>query len=315
MILAMITRNSAERLGRMFWDVLLHSVQVPYHALILVDDSDSPKTREVVEKFADMQDKELVVERSRLYGYHRPTRATARQTAIDVFFEQFNDEWLFFLDDDCVLNLGWWEHAVVTGLTADPKVGLIWGINWDATDDRRRFLEALGIDYRQYLINAFKRRGGCHDTMLRRKAIEGIRIPPELHVYEDAWIYYYVLCGGWTAAVNPIGVKHYHPTSPIEDWRSEKERLKLAISVALKYGIDEHSIAKKSFRSYLGLVRPILGLAPMLPVAIKAYGLRRGLKEAVARQYLKLWFRWIVLRHAERLRKVPTPCEAVLGTL
>lgn len=81
-MLAMITKNSLSKLGRIFREALRSSLQVPYHAIILVDDG-SDATAEYV--------KEVIVTRPRLYGFERPTRATARQTAIDVFLENFTD--------------------------------------------------------------------------------------------------------------------------------------------------------------------------------------------------------------------------------
>jgi len=85
-------------------EVWASSLQVPYDLIILVDDSDSDKTRKFVKSFADRHNKELIVEKSRLYGWHKPTCATARQTALDIFFQGTNAEWLFFLDDDVILT-------------------------------------------------------------------------------------------------------------------------------------------------------------------------------------------------------------------
>ncbi|MGB9705752.1 MAG: glycosyltransferase, partial [Pyrobaculum sp.] len=201
-VLSMITYRSVERLGRdLFLRVLHSSLAVPYKSIILVDDSPTPDTRYAVLQFADKHGKELVVQRSRLYGGAvKPTRATARQTAIDVFQESFSEEWLMFLDDDFVLSPTYWAHA--QRHTAEAKVGEIWGVNWDAAPDRERFintLNKLGLlkkTYAQYLLDAFSRRGGTHDTLYRRAAVEGVLIPAELHVYEDAWLHHYVRCGG-----------------------------------------------------------------------------------------------------------------------
>lgn len=89
-VLAMITKDSVGKVRReVFSRVWQSSLQVPYRAVILVDDSKSDETRRFVKEFAEAHGKELVVERSRLYGWHKPTRATARQTAVDIFFESF----------------------------------------------------------------------------------------------------------------------------------------------------------------------------------------------------------------------------------
>ena len=107
-----------------------------------MDDS-TDETRSFFRMLCDDHDKELMVSGSRLYGHHRHTRATARQTAIDIFLENFNDDWMMFVDDDVVLNLGWWDWEREIGALEDPAVGEVWGINWDGSPERERFLKAL----------------------------------------------------------------------------------------------------------------------------------------------------------------------------
>jgi len=64
----------------------------------------------------------------------------------------------------------------------------------------------------------------------------------------------------------------------------------VAIEVALKYGICEYEntrTIKESIKSkvlsYAGLLRPIFGFFVMLPTAVKVYGFKIGLTEAVKR--------------------------------
>ncbi|MCY0891865.1 MAG: glycosyltransferase family 2 protein [Pyrobaculum arsenaticum] len=307
-VLAMITKNSSERIA-VFPQVLKSSLQVPYKAIILVDDSDTDKTVSAVRKFAEEHGKELIVSRSRLPpGWSKPTRATARQTAVDIFFENTSDEWLMFLDDDCVLRSGWWSWIADSGVLEKPNVGEVWGVNWDATDDRKRYLEVLGIDYVKYLVDAFERRGGTHDTLYRRAAIEGVRIPPELHIYEDAWLHHYVRCSGWKSVINPIGVSHFSITGDSFD----KERWLFAIRTALKYGISELEPPRGRLRAYLSLLRPIAGFPLMVSVYARLYPLPRAIAIAARRQYAKLWVRWIFLWELEKAGwRIPDVCSSV----
>jgi len=67
---------------------------------------------------------------------------------------------------------------------------------------------------------------------------------------------------------------------------------------------------KNKLLAYLSLLRPIVGVAPMLLVTTRLYGFRRGVIEALKRQYLKLWFRWQVLNSVKS--DVPKVCEAIL---
>jgi glycosyltransferase involved in cell wall biosynthesis len=309
-VLALITKDSIERLGELFTMVLMSSLQVPYDTIILVDDG-SDSTKDVVKSFARSHGKEVIIERSRLPpGWSKPTRATARQTAIDIFMENTFDEWLFFLDDDCMLKHGWWWWAVRHGVLDDPKVGEVWGISWDVSPAREQFLKAMGIDLKASMIKKFEERGGTHDTLYRRAALDGVKIPPELHAYEDAWLHFWVKCHGWKYVVNPVGVTHFHSAGI--SLKAEKEKLKIAIESALKYGISEYKddMLEAAAGGALGLLRPIAGFVPMLFATVRAYGVRRGAAEAVKNQYLKLWFRWQVLRLA-RGRRLPDPCEVM----
>ncbi|MEM0495103.1 MAG: glycosyltransferase family A protein [Thermofilum sp.] len=310
-VLSMIVKDSVERVGEdVFLKVLEASLQVPYYSVILVDDSSSEKTAEAVRRFAEENGKELVATRSRLpQGWSHPTRATARQTALDTFFENFSEEWLMFLDDDCVLNQGWWKWVEENKALEDERVGEVWGINWDADISKKRYIEALGRDYGDYLVEAFERRGGTHDTLLRRKAVEGVRIPPELHVLEDAWLHHYVRCRGYRYVVNPVGVTHLHPPEPLTFSR-EKQQIKQALKVALKYGIvaESYSVPRSRLGAWLSLVRPVVGLAPTVWVHLRVYG-AQGVPIAVKKQLVKLMWRYYVARSLRG--DLPDVCEAI----
>jgi len=206
-VLSMITKNSYEKVGNYFDKVWESSLQVPYDLVILIDDSDTDKTREYVKKFAQEHGKEVIIERSRLYGWHKPTRASARQTAIDIFFQNTAAEWLFFLDDDVILRDGWWNEA--SEYVKEERVGLIWGVEIaEFWHERLEYIRARGIDPINHSIQHFKVRGGLHDTMLRRKALSGIILPPWLNVYEDAWIKLFVECRGFLWKIVKTGAIH-----------------------------------------------------------------------------------------------------------
>jgi len=155
----------------------------------------------------------------------------------------FNNEWLMFVDDDAILNDGWWSWVIENKAVENPKTGEIWGINWDSTPERGMFLKFFKKNVKQYLVEKFNVRGGTHDTMYRKKAIKGVKIPPELHVYEDAYLHHFVRCHGWETVINPIGVTHYHPITET-NLRAEMERARTTICLALKYGIIEYEYAE-----------------------------------------------------------------------
>jgi hypothetical protein len=138
-----------------------------------------------------------------------PTRATARQTAIDMFFQNTTAGWLFFLDNDVILRDGWWNEA--REYVKEERVGLIWGVEiFELWEDKLAYIRARGGDLIDYSIQRFMIRGGLHDTMLRREALNGIILPPWLNVCEDAWVKLFVECKGFlwkivkTGALAPV---------------------------------------------------------------------------------------------------------------
>ena len=319
-VLSMITKDS-HRLGEIFTKVLESTLQVPYNPIILVDDSTTEDTRKIVKDFADKHGKELIIAGSRDiknlrpgYYFERPTRAVARQVAIELFMQNFSNEWLMFVDDDAVLNPGWWDWVDKHAVLYDGKVGEAWGINWDADPFRKSFLESVSIDYTEYLTQKFQVRGGTHDTLYRRKAIDGVVIPWELHVYEDAWLHHWVRCHGWESVINPVGVTHYSPFRT--DLKTQKKQLELAIYVAFRYGIVEYEISREMhalsiIKQTLGLFRPIIGTPLFAVASVRTYGFAKGFSYALRRQYLKLWFRWQVLRNTIKYGRVPDICDVL----
>lgn len=322
MALSMITYRSAERLGDTFNKVLESSLNIPYDVFILVDDSPGDATRAAVRRFAEEHGKELIVAKSRLYGgAESHTRATARQTSIEIFLENVDKKWLFFLDDDFILSKGWWgEFEMKRRAFEERNVawGIAWGINWDSTPDRLLWLRALGVDYAQYLIDAFYRRGGTHDTLIPRGVLKEAQdaygpIPPELHIYEDAWIWWSIRCLGYDPIIIYNSGVHMNPWR--FDIKRELERWNFAIVVAHKYGIMEDAYAFSKhpiWRQILGLARPILGIPLALYINIKSYGLSEGLRRAFVRQYLKLVWRAKNLAHSLKYGVPPaSPCEGM----
>ncbi len=171
------------------------------------------------------------------------TRAEGRQICIDDARKKGFD-WICFVDDDFVLNDGWWSD--VSQYMNDPNVGMIWGINWDHDDTRKNWINYLNsvniprfnidklirrkldkkydewyqkkyppkkasdFDYEGYLKHEFEQRGGTHDTLIRLDAIpEWIKIPKILHVYEDKFLKQIVEISGYKCVITNTGGTHY----------------------------------------------------------------------------------------------------------
>jgi len=260
-------------------DVLDSTRQIPYTDIILVDDSDD-ETRSVFSGWCKEHGKNLLTSRSKTYGYGKATRATARQTAIDIFLENFDNEWLMFVDDDVILNEGWWNEA--ERYMEDPENGIIWGINYDAILDRHGYLKILGIDLVKYLVKEFHRRGGMHDTLLRRKAIEKIKIPPDLHVFEDWYILRYIQRRGYNVAIVKTGVTHYNP-----EWKYPRKAIREMAHLAKKYGVEPSTLRYSLYR----LGRSMVSIVPTAYVSIKGFGVKEGLIRGFYRWRLKVLYR------------------------
>ena len=119
---------------------------------------------------------------------------------------------------------------------------------------------------------------------MRREAIEGIKIPEELHYYEDGYILRYVLSKGYEARIVYTGCTHYNP------WTGEhvnKNEIKRMAYLAKKYGFEKPSV--------LRLFRSLLSIVPHIYIFAKTWGLKKGLRRAYARWKTKVLFRWYLL--------------------
>lgn len=297
----MITRNSWTECREILLETLDSTLQIPYRSFILVDDGNDG-TSDIITKWCREHDKEVIVTRSRLYGFRKPTRATARQTTIDMFLESFSNKWLMFVDDDAVLNNGWWEEALPH--MEDPRVGLIWGLNYDATPFRRKMLEALGIDYVGYLRKQFEIRGGAHDTMVRREAIEDIMIPPELHIFEDAYIKHWVDCKGFEHRILLTGVHHKNPGR-----NPGKETLKLMAKWGLKLGLEDTRYRNPIFGLY-ALARTTAG-TPLTVLSYIRLNRLKGIPEGLHRAETKWLYRLYLWLYSLKIKPPVNRCEAL----
>ena len=300
-VLAVITRNGSRK-GVVFRRMLESTLQIPYKTIILVDDSDDDETRRMVREFADAHGKELYVARSMLYNYHRPTRATGRQTAIDLFLGNFSEGILIQLDDDVILRDGWWSEA--TYAFTDGRIGMFYGVTYDADaiDEvdlkvKNAVLDGRGL---KALLITFLERGRTNDIALRREALIDIRenygiIPPELHLYEDAWLLRALQCSGWGVFIGFTGAVQHDPVKMRQlamgdmDTSTDIKYIKIASKYGIIMSINvANDIAK--------LPSPIV-LMPILAVKrIKKYGIVKGLRMAVVESYMRLLYKYAKIK-------------------
>ena len=86
-----------------------------------------------------------------------------------------------FVDSDVILSKNWFAEA--EKLVKDD-VGAVWGIEiWSVLRDSK-----LLKLFERITMKIFEKRGGTHDTLIRRKSVDDIKIPYQLHTYEDGYI-------------------------------------------------------------------------------------------------------------------------------
>jgi len=143
---------------------------IPVHNLIVIDGFSTDGTRDIVKQFEKKHGNVIFVQ-------ERGTRGSARQTAIGLA----KTDWFMFVDSDVILSRDWFIKAQKF---MNQDVGAVWGIEiWSVM--RRSIILRM---FERVTLKIFEKRGGTHDILVRRKTVEDIRIPFELHFYEDGYI-------------------------------------------------------------------------------------------------------------------------------
>jgi glycosyltransferase involved in cell wall biosynthesis len=190
-----LTKNSEYILERS-----LNSIyeNVPVKDLIVVDGFSTDNTLKIIDSFQKKYHNINLIKK-------RGTRATARELGIE-FVET---KWFLFVDSDIVLCKDWYDKA---SKHLRNKVGAIWGLNIDIVPNfhNRHFYKLLMYISKE----AFKIRGGMHDTLIRRDAVKDIHIPKKLHTYEDAFIIKWIKDAGYDVVIGEeIYCLHLRPPS------------------------------------------------------------------------------------------------------
>jgi glycosyltransferase involved in cell wall biosynthesis len=165
---AIITMNSERMLRECINSVYSN---VPVSNLIIVDGYSSDSTAEIAKEFQGKYGNVIFVQQN-------GTRASARQKAIQLV----KSDWFMFVDSDVILSKNWFAQAEKY---IKDDVGAIWGIEiWSVLKERRSMLNL----FERVTLKIFEKRGGTHDILIRRKIADDIKIPYQLHTYEDAYI-------------------------------------------------------------------------------------------------------------------------------
>jgi glycosyltransferase involved in cell wall biosynthesis len=222
---------------------------VPVKNLIVIDGFSTDRTLSIIEKF---NQKYGNISFFKMHG----SRAKAREKGIS----QVTTDWFMFVDSDVVLCTDWFKK-VKKELTSG--VGAVWGLNIDVIpnvkDKRILLLQSL------IARKGFNLRGGMHDTLILRKTVEDIRIPEELHAYEDAFIVDWIEKKGYKAVISDEVYCWHH--KPPTNW-SFQNAVNQAV-VELKCGLIyshmfEYMLFYPVFMIYWGLQVPLSGFGGYL---------------------------------------------------
>ncbi|MGC8812478.1 MAG: glycosyltransferase family 2 protein [Candidatus Aenigmatarchaeota archaeon] len=220
----MLTKNSEEILEKCL-DSLFQNV--PVNRLIVVDGFSQDRTLDILEKYKNEYSNIRIIQDD-------GTRATARQKGI----EAVKTDWFMFIDSDVVLCKDWFKRA--TNYIKEDT-GIVWGVNIDVIPGLKS--ETFLKLWKKVAIEAFKIRGGMHDTLIRYDAVKDIKIPEDLHFYEDFYITAFILNKGYKAIIgNDLYCLHFRPQT---DWNL-KESIKLA-SAEIRYGLIRFHLFKYAF--------------------------------------------------------------------
>jgi glycosyltransferase involved in cell wall biosynthesis len=167
---------------------------VPVNKLIVVDGYSTDTTLEIVGAFQKKYDNVILIQ-------DKGTRGSARQKGI----QEVETDWFMFVDSDVVLCDGWFIKA--EKLVKDD-VGAVWGMEIWSVIRNTKILKL----FERVTMKIFEKRGGTHDLLVRRKAVEGIHIPSHLHTYEDSYIRSWICKNGYKVvpAYEPYCI-HYRP--------------------------------------------------------------------------------------------------------
>ncbi|HEX9261805.1 MAG TPA: glycosyltransferase family 2 protein [Candidatus Bathyarchaeia archaeon] len=224
-----LTKNSGYLLDKCFESVYEN---VPVRNLIVVDGYSTDDTMKIVDKTNVKHGNVTVL---KLNG----SRAKAREAGI----RQVETDWFMFVDSDVILGKDWFRKAKKS---VQKDVGAVWGVNIDIIPNvskDRRFVKLQNLIARQ----CFYLRGGMHDTLIRRDAVKGIRIPNELHIYEDAYIIDWIKQNGFRAVIDDEAYcLHYKPPN---NWNLENgvSEAILELRCGLMYSHNYENVAYYPF--------------------------------------------------------------------
>jgi len=181
---------------------------IPVNRLIVVDGGSTDKTIDLIQKYP----------KTEIIDDSHGNRATARQKGI----EAAETTWHLHVDSDVILCKDWFKKAQTHML---PDIGAIWGVAIPRDQHVFNIAKAMAKLYRKDVVEWIMqqqhlKRYLTHDTLIRTEAVKDIKIPADLHIWEDHYIGNHVVAKNykWIKTRDPYCIHYFHERRGFEDF-------------------------------------------------------------------------------------------------
>jgi len=262
----LLTKNSLEPCLKQCLDSVY--ANVPVDCLLVVDGGSVDGTLNLVQKYPRVE----------VIGDSGGNRATARQKGIDAV----ETTWHLHVDSDVVLCTDWFRRAQKH---VKPDVGAIWGAAIPRDSHVLNIAKAMAKLYRKDVAEYITqqqhlKRYLTHDTLIRTEVVKDIRIPADLHIWEDHYIGSHVVSKNyrWIITKDPYCIHYFHERRGFEDfvnsgrlgrkihaYTGRQVLLRLGLAVPKAFWIvaatADFKAAKLQLENYIGLAKGWYGSA------------------------------------------------------
>jgi len=262
----LLTKNSLEPCLRECLDSLY--ANIPVNRLLVADGGSTDGTLDLVQTYPG----------AHVIDDPDGNRATARQKGI----EAAETAWHLHLDSDVILCKDWFKKAQ---RRIRQDVGAIWGVAIPKDQHVLNIAKAMAKLYRKdvadYIIQQqHLKRYLTHDTLIRTEAVKDIKIPADLHIWEDHYIGTYVISKNykWLTTKDPYCTHYFHERRGFEDfvnsgrlarkvnaYTSRQVLLRLGLAIPKSFVIiavtGDLRASKLQMENYIGLAKGWYGSA------------------------------------------------------
>jgi glycosyltransferase involved in cell wall biosynthesis len=256
----LLTKNSIKPCLKECLDAVY--ANIPVGRLLVIDGGSTDETLNLVQKYPHVE----VIDDS------EGNRATARQKGIDAA----ETTWHLHVDSDVILCKGWYKAAQKY---LEPIVGALWGVTIPGDRHVFNLNKSMALLYRKDVLDWIMQQKNLtryltHDTLLRTEAVKDIKIPKDLHIWEDHYIGQHVVSKNyeWLKTRHPCCYHYFHERMSFQDFvnsgklarkvNSYTDRqvlLRIGLAIPKSFWIiattGDFTAAKLQLENYVGLAK------------------------------------------------------------